>query len=60
MWQSQVENVHYSYHFLTTFFQIHNVITLSVSVPESYNLILSNSYLSAKSVPNLGMKLQSI
>ena len=46
MWQSQVENVHYSYCFLTTFFWLCNVITLSVSVPESSNLIFGNSYLS--------------
>ena len=42
------------------FFRLCNVITPSVSVPESSNLIFNNSYLSTKSVPNSGLKLQSI
>ena len=42
------------------FFLLYNVITLSVSVPESSKLIFSNSYLSAKSIPNSDLKLQSI
>ena len=42
------------------FFQLCNNITLSIVVPESSNLISSNSYLSAKSIPNSGLKLQSM
>ena len=34
VWQSQVENKHYSYHFLTTFFRLCTVITLSINNPE--------------------------
>ena len=56
MWQSQVENVYYSYCFLTTFVRLCNVITLSVSVPESSNLIFVNSYLSAK-VTKFGLEI---
>ena len=48
MWQSQVyRNKHYSYHSLTTILssRLHIVVTQSVSLPESSNVIFSNSYL---------------
>ena len=46
--------------FVTTFFRLCDVLTPSVSVPEGLNLIFSNSYLSAKSVPNSGLKWQTV
>ena len=52
MWQSQVENI---LSLFDHFFWLCNVVPVSVSVPESSNLIFSNSYLSTKSVPNLDL-----
>ena len=56
-WQSQVENVHYTYHFLTTFSDFAMLyITSSINNVESSKLIFSISHLFAKSIPRWGLK----
>ena len=54
MWQSHVENEHYSYHILTM------IVTLLWNLPESSNLSFSNFNLSARSEPTSGFNCQSI
>ena len=60
MWQSHVENEHYSYHILTIIFLLYMIVTPLWNVPESSNLAFSNLNLSARGEPNSGFNCQSI
>ena len=60
MWQSQVEIKHYSDQFLSTFFDVHVLVTMSWNLPERSKLACSNSYICAVSKPTLGLHVQSI
>ena len=59
MWQSQVENKHYSYQFLTTFFDVPVFVTMSYIEPPRMlkELAYSNSYIRATT---FGVYVQSI
>ena len=53
--QSQVENVHYSYHVWTTLFLLYMVVTLSKNFPECSNVVCSSSHMSATGTTTVGL-----